>query len=198
MCHLTRHLPPLMAALAVAAVPVSALAQQSASPEQMQATRAVTGELLKTLSGKLQASMKENGPAGSITVCKTIAPEIAMGLADKTGWKITRVGTRVRNIDMGTPNVWQHKALGHLNADLKSGAKPETLEWSEVVTENGKPTLHYAKAIVLQTQCLACHGTTAQLAPGVADKLKTDYPHDAATGYAPGQLRGAVVISRPL
>ncbi|MEW6559022.1 MAG: DUF3365 domain-containing protein [Pseudomonadota bacterium] len=193
-----RHLTPLISALAVAAVPVSALAQQSASPEQMQATRAVAGELLKTLSGKLQESMKANGPAGSITVCKTIAPEIAMSLADKTGWKITRVGTRVRNVDLGTPNVWQHKALAHLNADLKSGAKPETLEWSEVVTENGKPTLHYAKAIVLQTQCLACHGTAAQLAPGVADKLKVDYPHDAATGYAPGQLRGAVVISRPL
>jgi len=193
-----RHLSPLMAALVLAALPVSALAQSAATPEQMQATRAVTGELLKTLSGKLQASMKENGPAGSITVCKTIAPEIALGLADKTGWKITRVGTRVRNVDMGTPNVWQHKALGHLNADLKSGAKPETLEWSEVVTENGKPTLHYAKAIVLQTQCLACHGTSEQLAPDVADKLKIDYPHDQATGYTPGQLRGAVVISRPL
>jgi hypothetical protein len=193
-----RHLSPLIAALALAALPVSALAQSAATPEQMQATRAVSGELLKTLSGKLQASMKENGPAGSITVCKTIAPEIALGLADKTGWKITRVGTRVRNVDMGTPNVWQQKALGHLNADLKSGAKPETLEWSEVVTENGKPTLHYAKAIVLQTQCLACHGTSEQLAPGVADKLKIDYPHDQATGYAPGQLRGAVVISRPL
>ncbi|MDE1980642.1 MAG: DUF3365 domain-containing protein, partial [Betaproteobacteria bacterium] len=66
MRHLTRHLPPLMAALAVAAAPVFAHAQQAASPEQMQATRAVTGDLLKTLSGKLQASMKENGPAGSI------------------------------------------------------------------------------------------------------------------------------------
>jgi hypothetical protein len=193
-----RHLSPLIAALALAALPVSALAQSAATPEQMQATRAVSGELLKTLSGKLQASMQENGPAGSITVCKSIAPEIALGLADKTGWKITRVGTRVRNVDMGTPNVWQQKALGHLNADLKSGAKPETLEWSEVVTENGKPTLHYAKAIVLQTQCLACHGTSEQLAPGVADKLKIDYPHDQATGYTPGQLRGAVVISRPL
>lgn len=193
-----RHLSPLIAALALAALPVSALAQSAATPEQMQATRAVAGELLKTLSAKLQASMQENGPAGSIAVCKSIAPEIALGLADKTGWKITRVGTRVRNVDMGTPNVWQHKALDHLNADLKSGAKPETLEWSEVVTENGKPTLHYAKAIVLQTQCLACHGTSEQLAPGVADKLKIDYPHDQATGYAPGQLRGAVVISRPL
>ena len=193
-----RPLPSLLVALAVAALPASAFAQTAPTPEQMQATRAVSGELLKTLSGKLQESMKANGPAESITVCKSIAPQIALGLADKTGWKITRVGTRVRNVDMGTPNVWQHKALGHLNADLKSGAKPETLEWSEVVTENGKPTLHYAKAIVLQTQCVACHGTAEQLAPGVADKLKLEYPHDQATGYAPGQLRGAVVISRPL
>lgn len=193
-----RPLPPLMAALALLAVPLLSHAQTAATPEQMQETRAVTGELLKTLSGKLQESMKANGPAGSITVCKTIAPQIALGLADRTGWKITRVGTRVRNVDLGTPNVWQHKALGHLNADLKSGAKPETLEWSEVVTENGKPTLHYAKAIVLQPQCIACHGTASKLAPGVADKLKLDYPHDQAIDYEPGQLRGAVVISRPL
>ncbi|MDY0329977.1 MAG: DUF3365 domain-containing protein [Thiomonas sp.] len=198
MRDLSHSLPRWMAALALAASPAFAWAQTAPTPEQMQATRAVTGELLKTLSGKLQASMKENGPAGSITVCKTIAPEIALGLADRTGWKITRVGTRVRNVDLGTPNVWQRKALAHLNADLKSGAKPQTLEWSEVVTENGKPTLHYAKAIVLQPQCIACHGTAAQLAPGVADKLRTEYPHDAATGYAPGQLRGAVVVSRPL
>lgn len=193
-----RHLSPLMAALALAVLPLGAQAQSAATPEQLQETRAISMELLKTLSGKLQESLQANGPAGSITVCKTIAPQIALGLADKTGWKITRVGTRVRNVDMGTPNVWQRKALAHLNADLKSGAKPETLEWSEVVTENGKPTLHYAKAIVLQPQCVACHGTAEQLAPGVAEKLKVEYPHDQATGYAPGQLRGAVVISRPL
>ncbi|MGE0073051.1 MAG: DUF3365 domain-containing protein [Thiomonas sp.] len=189
----------LLAGLMASSLPLAAAyAQTTASAEDLQATRAVSAELLKTLSGKLQESMKANGPAGSIPVCKTIAPQIALGLADKTGWKITRVGTRVRNVDMGTPNVWQHKALAHLNADLKSGAKPETLEWSEVVMENGKPTLHYAKAIVLQTQCVACHGTAEQLAAGVADKLKIEYPHDQATGYAPGQLRGAVVISRPL
>lgn len=193
-----RHLSPVMAAVALAVLPLGAQAQSVATPEQLQETRAVSGELLKTLSGKLQESMQKNGPAGSISVCKTIAPQIALGLADRTGWKITRVGTRVRNVDMGTPNVWQRKALAHLSADLKSGAKPETLEWSEVVTENGKPTLHYAKAIVLQPQCIACHGNADQLAPGVAEKLKTEYPHDQATGYAPGQLRGAVVISRPL
>ncbi len=194
-----RSVPNLLVTVALAALPAGAFAQSSTpSAEQLQETRAISAELLKTLSGKLQESMAANGAAGSITFCKTIAPQIALGLADKTGWKITRVGTRVRDVDMGTPNAWQRKALEHLNADLKSGAKPETLDWYEVVNENGKPTLHYAKAIVLQTQCIACHGQTDQLAPGVADKLKIEYPHDQATGYAPGQLRGAVVISRPI
>ena len=158
----------------------------------------MAGELLKTLSGKLKESMKANGPAESTSVCHTIAPEIANGLADNTGWQVTRVGTRVRNVDMGTPNVWQHKALGHLNADLKSGAEPKTLEWSEVVQENGKPVLHYAKAIVLQPQCMTCHASAAAIPAPVAEQLKSYYPHDQATGYKPGDLRGTVVISRPL
>lgn len=189
------HFTALAAALAL---PLAAHAQSAPSAEELQKTRAVAGELLKTLAGKLQASMQENGPAGSIAVCHKVAPEIAMNLADKTGWKITRVGTRVRNIDMGTPNAWQAKALGHLNADLKSGAKPETLEWTEVVQENGKPVLHYAKAIVLQPQCMTCHGSAETIPAPVAEQLKRLYPHDKAVGYKPGELRGAVVISRPL
>ena len=164
----------------------------------LQETRAVSGELLKTLAGKLQESMQANGPAASIDVCHKLGPEIAMNLADRTGWKITRVGTRVRNVDLGSPNGWQHKALAHLNIDLKNGADPKTLEWTEVVQEGGKPTLHYAKAIVLQPQCMACHGGAESIAAPVAERIKALYPHDQATGYKPGELRGAVVVSRPL
>ena len=36
------------------------------------------------------------------------------------------------------------------------------------------------------------------IAPEVAQRLQTDYPHDRARGYTVGQIRGAVTIKRPL
>jgi hypothetical protein len=187
---------PLALALGVTQAPASA--SQQVSPQQMQATRAVAAELLQTLSGKLQESLRTEGPAGSIDFCRKVAPGLALGLADKTGWEISRVGTRVRNIDMGTPHGWQQQALQKIAADLRHGADPKTLEWHEIVIRNGQPRLHYAKAIVLQPQCLMCHGSTSNIPPTVAARIKLLYPHDQATGYAAGDLRGAVVISRPL
>jgi hypothetical protein len=32
----------------------------------------------------------------------------------------------------------------------------------------------------------------------LAEKIRIEYPHDQATGYSAGQLRGAVVVTRPL
>lgn len=37
-----------------------------------------------------------------------------------------------------------------------------------------------------------------KLGPGVADSLKELYPHDQATGYTVGDLRGAVSVKIPI
>jgi hypothetical protein len=36
----------------------------------------------------------------------------------------------------------------------------------------------------------------AQLAPGVAERLKALYPDDLAVGYSTGQIRGAMTLKR--
>lgn len=51
------------------------------------------------------------------------------------------------------------------------------------------------RAIVMQPQCLRCHGAT--LAPEVSGSIRKNYPADEATGFEPGQLRGAVVVRWP-
>jgi hypothetical protein len=43
--------------------------------------------------------------------------------------------------------------------------------------------------------CSTCHGT--QLAPDIAAAIARDYPADQATGFEPGQLRGAVSVLWP-
>ena len=112
---------------------------------------------------------------------------------------MTRVGTRVRNSQMGVPNAWQKEALAQFDTRLAQGEKPANLEfWQVVETTSGKRELHYAKAIMVQPQCLACHGQAQDISAPMAEKIKQEYPDDQATGYSAGKLRGAVVITKPL
>ncbi len=69
---------------------------------------------------------------------------------------------------------------------------------TEVVTEPGGQYYRFMKPIVVQPQCLLCHGPGAQIPPAVQDGLRQRYPFDAAIGYAVGDLRGAVSIKQPL
>ena len=71
------------------------------------------------------------------------------------------------------------------------------MEFSEtVVKPDGSKEFHFAKPIVMQAMCVACHGSSDQISPEVKAKLIELYPNDKAVNYQPGQLRGAVVLSR--
>jgi hypothetical protein len=81
---------------------------------------------------------------------------------------------------------------------MKNGEKADTMEFAQVVTDSTGKHLHYAKAIAIQPMCLTCHGPADSISEGVKASLRVDYPLDQATGYRDGELRGAVVITRPL
>ena len=171
---------------------------EAAQPKQIEESRAVAKTLVTQLGGKLKESMNKNGPAESISVCKEAAPQIAADLSRQTGWQVSRVGTRARNAQTGVPNAWQTQALASFAERMKNGEKADTMEFAEVVTDSSGKHLHYAKAIAVQTVCLTCHGPADTIADGVKARLRADYPLDQATGYKEGELRGAVVITRPL
>jgi hypothetical protein len=171
---------------------------EAAQPKQIEESRAVAKTLATQLGGKLKESMNKNGPAESISVCKEIAPQIATDLTKQTGWQVSRVGTRTRNAATGVPNAWQTEALASFAERMKNGEKADTMEFSQVVTDSSGKHLHYAKAIAIQPMCLTCHGLVETISEGVKARLRADYPLDQATGYKEGELRGAVVITRPL
>jgi hypothetical protein len=54
------------------------------------------------------------------------------------------------------------------------------------------------KALPTQELCLACHGTAAHLDKEAVVRLKELYPDDKATGYALGQVRGALTVKKVL
>ena len=165
----------------------------------VQSTRGIAGDLLGQLGQKLKAAMSTDGPVAAVSVCKESAPAIARQLSITNDAKVTRIGTRVRNQNMGVPNAWQKEALTQFEARLSQGEKAPDIEYWQVADNgHGKSELRYAKAIAVQPQCLSCHGAAQDIAAPLADKLRIEYPNDQATGYSVGQLRGAVVVTRPL
>lgn len=195
----------MMALLALASL-TSACVQNPAANQEVQypvsektllETRAVAMELSTQLAGRLKKEIGENGPASAVDVCNLVAPEIARTLSQKNNWQVGRVGTRVRN-PLNQPNVWQQTALTTFAENAAKGEKFEQMETYSVAMIDGEPMLRYAKAIGLQPMCVVCHGKAEQIPSSVKARLQEKYPNDLATGYSPGELRGAVVILRPL
>jgi hypothetical protein len=175
---------------------LSVVQAQAQDSDMLTQSRAVTQAMLKELGQKLQSSMAEGGAINAIGVCHLQAPDIANRASTNSQAKISRVGTRARNPVMGVPNDWQAKALAQFDAALARGEKPADIEFAETVNTVSGKEFHFAKPIVLQPMCVSCHGSPEQISPEVKAKLNELYPKDKAVGYQPGQLRGAVVLSR--
>ncbi len=158
--------------------------------------RAVAMPFLKQLGAANKNAVSEGGPVSAVTVCKDIAPQMSGDISRKTGWKLTRVSLKVRNPLLGTADAWEQKVLQDFDVRAAKGEKPETIETSEIVQEANGKFYRYMKAIAMQPGCVACHGS--EISDAVKASLSAEYPHDRATGYSAGQIRGAVSIKRAL
>ncbi|MCS6786392.1 MAG: DUF3365 domain-containing protein [Thiobacillaceae bacterium] len=185
------------AALLAAALP--AWANQPANPTEMtEAARAMAGQMIRQLGGELQKQLAAGGPEAAISVCKDKAPAIAGELSRTSGWRVTRVSLKVRNPLLGSPDEWEQGALKILERRLAAGEKPETLEFAQIVDEPNGKVFRYMRGLVTAPLCLSCHGAPESIPDAVKARLTTEYPHDKATGYGAGMLRGGVSIKRPL
>lgn len=68
----------------------------------------------------------------------------------------------------------------------------QALRFGEQVGSNYR----YLQAQGVAGVCLMCHGQS--LSEPVQQALRDYYPDDEATGYTPGQIRGAISLSRLL
>jgi hypothetical protein len=107
------------------------------------------------------------------------------------------VSLRNRN-PRAVPDAWERAALEDFDRRAAAGETPITLEKAEIVTEDGKQSYRYMRALPVQELCLNCHGLPERLTPAVKDRLKTLYPDDKAVGYRPGEVRGAMTIRKPV
>jgi Protein of unknown function (DUF3365) len=181
----------------VLACAVSGAPAQDAE-EFLPGSRRVAGQLLQELGAQLRAELAKGGPDGAVSVCRTIAPELAGQLSRARGWRISRVSLKVRNPLLGSPDAWEQSVLADFDRRVAAGEKAEALEFGEVVDEPAGRYYRYMKAIPAQPLCLTCHGAADAIPASVRERLRAEYPEDQATGYHPGQVRGGVTVKRPL
>jgi len=161
-------------------------------------TRKAVLPVVPAVIAAMQEAVAEKGVAGAIPVCKEVAPELIREKRKETGWDIRRVSLKTRNAERGTPDLWEVRQLADFNIRAANGEKIDTMEKSEIVSIDGKPVFRYMKALPVGDVCLKCHGAVDGMDAGLKAKLAESYPHDQATGYSKGQIRGALTVKRPL
>jgi len=169
----------------------------AADPPEVEQARTVATKVLEETKSVLESALKDGQPADALRVCASVAQNIARQ-HEQQSWRVRRVSEKVRN-PADTPDAKELVVLRAWQGEKKAGRLTPTTERQEIVTEGGRRYVHYMKPIFIAGPvCLHCHGAPDKLAPGVADALKELYPNDQATGYAVGDLRGAVSVKIPI
>jgi hypothetical protein len=163
----------------------------AADSSTVAAARTAANALGADLMGMLTRELARGGPPAAIAVCADSAQERTLQ-HQKAGIRVRRVGTRVRNPD-NAPDSLEQAVLAAFGEAIQAGRS--TVDTHIVVpAAGGGFELRYLRPVRILEPCLACHGPASEIAPEVREVLSTRYPGDQATGYAMGELRGAVSV----
>ena len=175
--------------------PRSLVQEPTPDSASIEKARAVADSLGDELMVGLSQALEQGGPSLAIHFCADSA-QVRTFHHWKNGVYIRRVSERIRNVN-DAPDTLELQALRRLAADQKAGHVPEEV-MSVIRAADGTFQLQYLRPLLVQRACLPCHGDPATFAPEVRAVLARRYPLDQATGYAVGDLRGAVSVRVPL
>jgi hypothetical protein len=175
----------LAATLAGAQSPVDAGAEPADA--ELARAQAAVADLGQSLRAALKARLEQGGAVAAVDFCHDEAPAIAAAVSTRHGLRVGRTALRHRNPD-NAPNAWQRDLLRDFATQAAAGAAPATLRATVRVGLPDDVALRYAQGIPTEPVCLACHGSA--VAAPVAAAIAAHYPHDAATGFDEGELRG--------
>jgi hypothetical protein len=162
--------------------------------QQVKDSRQLIKSLADELKSTLQSSMKKDGPVKSIEVCQVQAPLIA-GRLSAEDVSVSRTSLKTRNSG-NQPDDWERSVLIEFEKRKKQGELLQDMDFYEVSQVDGKQVFRYMKAIPTGDVCLKCHGSN--IATPLAEKIKSLYPDDRATGFSKGDIRGAFSVTQKL
>ena len=149
--------------------------------------RLLVSEFQAELQAELLAAMKDSGAGAAIGPCLITAPALAKSFSSLGGWQVRRTALRLRN-PRNAPDQIEERALAVLEEDSAN----EFTTWTSDTANHMQ--LRYLSAIRLRATCVGCHGEPSRLSESVKGALRELYPDDRATGFKPGDLRGAFSI----
>ena len=159
--------------------------------ERAAITKVETGRqaLLSTLAGRLANAIGDaGGLVEAANLCATEAQVLTEGVAKEHGVALGRTSKKLRNGDKNQPPAW---VVPWLEANVERKAADATTAVG-IVDVGGKTYARTIAPLGVKPLCLNCHGPEANIPAEVKAVLAQHYPSDAATGYAIGDLRGAV------
>ena len=165
------------------------------SEQEIAGMRTTAMEFMKDLKGVLINQIQTNGVLRAVSVCSDTAQVLTNNFGVQKGVFVRRVSFKNRNAN-NSPDDFEKKVLSkfelqHQNKELNS----ET-EHTEIVQEGEFKYLRYLKPILVQAECLNCHGSENDIMPEVKQLIAQDYSDDKAIGYKIGDLRGAVSLKK--
>lgn len=178
----------LAASTLLAILPVRA--QHDADTFPTQARKAAL-QLSMELKGALTRHMAAGGSSAAVTVCADSAQMLTAAVSSATGLTVQRVSARPRNAK-NAPDSLDLYALAEFERMKASGALADS---TTVAVGDPRGYRRLYVPILTGPFCLTCHGDQESLKPELRKILKQRYPDDRATGYAPGDLRGAIRVA---
>jgi hypothetical protein len=157
---------------------------------ELAVARATATALAQDLAGLVFSTLEAEGPVATIRVCSEVAEQrTAAHAAD--GVYVRRISDRLRS-PLNAADADEARELARMHVlDADGRLPPEIIR---VVQRGDDRSLQLLRPIRIQPPCLTCHGDPDAIAPDVRRILAERYPDDQATGYAVGDLRGAVSV----
>lgn len=159
------------------------------------AARMAAKQLGGELKAQLVAAIEAEGPVGGVNVCAEVADDIAARVSEETGMSVGRTALRTRN-KANEPDPWERQNLEDMRQMMAEVEGGVNLERIEVVERDGQPVFRWMAPIMMGDVCTTCHG--ADVSDDVLAVVAEHYPDDAATGFQPGELRGAFTVEKVL
>ncbi len=192
-----RRLSWLFPSLAVLGMSACSDKPPEPSPEDIQVARRAASELDMEIKRRFIARIEaQENPVAVYLAYRSNVAEITREIGEKYGVELSRTGFRVRN-RAHVADDWEYEKLEALEFSIEAGLEPATLSFSEVIeNEDGSSEFRWIKPMVMQFECLACHGEN--IAPELLDLLNTEYPQDESTGFFEYEFGGAYSVRKML
>lgn len=172
-------------------------AQTGSDEEMKNHFSEISVTFMEDLKSVLMENLIEGGPLQAITVCSDTAQELINIIGKKNNVELKRVTFKPRN-PKDTADTFETKVLSRWHDEMNEGKLDNETNYLEIMKIGDETYARYMQPIFIQGPCLTCHGGENMISSEVKNLLKEKYPKDKATGYKPGDLRGAISIKKKL